>query len=227
MTEAEWLGCDDPLEMLDCLHGRGPVSDRKERLFACVCCRRIWHLLKDRRSREAVEAAESYVDGCLDGIALDRSAAEADGAVGGISLESEAAEYAATAAARAASWEHMGGTAEPAAVAVALAQSPENWLPAKWDEQVAQCDLLHDIFGNPFRPLPSLPASVLAWNDGCVVKLARAMYEGREFTQERMGVLADALEDAGCADAALLEHLRGPGPHVRGCWAVDLFLGKE
>jgi hypothetical protein len=63
------------------------------------------------------------------------------------------------------------------------------------------------------------------WNDGAVVKLAESIYTERAF--DRLPILADALEDAGCTDAAVLDHCRGPGPHVRGCWVVDLVLGKE
>ena len=62
-------------------------------------------------------------------------------------------------------------------------------------------------------------------------RLASAAYEDRNLPEGtvdlvRLAVLADALEDAGCTDADLLGHLRGPGPHVRGCWAVDLILAK-
>jgi hypothetical protein len=86
-----------------------------------------------------------------------------------------------------------------------------------------QCDLLRDVFGNPFRPVAADPAW-LRWNDRTVVKVARAIYEERAF--ERLPVLADALEDAGCTEEAILAHLRGPGPHVRGCWALDLLRGE-
>jgi hypothetical protein len=65
----------------------------------------------------------------------------------------------------------------------------------------------------------------LACDGGVVPKLATAIYAGRTF--DELPVLADALEDAGCTDAELLGHLRSPGPHVRGCWAVDLVLGKS
>jgi hypothetical protein len=65
----------------------------------------------------------------------------------------------------------------------------------------------------------------LRWNDGTVVKLAQSIYDERRFTD--LPILADALEDAGCADADILAHCRGPGPHVRGCWVVDLLLGKS
>jgi hypothetical protein len=87
------------------------------------------------------------------------------------------------------------------------------------------CVLLRDILGNPFRPVPRVDPRCLSWNGGTVPKLAAAIYADRAF--DRLPVLADALEDAGCTDAALLGHLRGGGEHVRGCWALDLVLGKE
>jgi len=55
--------------------------------------------------------------------------------------------------------------------------------------------------------------------------MAQMIYENRSFGI--LAILADALEEAGCADTDILDHLRGPGPHVRGCWAVDLILGKQ
>ena len=79
---------------------------------------------------------------------------------------------------------------------------------------------MHDIFGNPFRPVAFDPA----WRTSTAVELARQMYEAREFSA--MPILADALQDAGCENADVLGHCRGPGPHVRGCWVVDLLLGK-
>jgi hypothetical protein len=90
------------------------------------------------------------------------------------------------------------------------------------------CPLLLDIFGNPFRPTTVSPA----WQTPTVVALAQAAYSNRILPAEtldhaRLAVLADALEDAGCTDAEQLGHLRGPGPHVRGCWVVDLLLGKQ
>jgi hypothetical protein len=78
------------------------------------------------------------------------------------------------------------------------------------------------IFGNPFRPVPTLDP---AWLTSTVVSLAKGMYDSRDFTA--MPILADALQDAGCDSADVLDHCRGPGPHVRGCWVVDLVLGKE
>jgi hypothetical protein len=92
------------------------------------------------------------------------------------------------------------------------------------EEREAQCTLVRDIFGNPFRPVAIEP-SWLTWNDGTVVKVAQGIDEERAFGH--LPLLADALEEAGCTDPGILEHLRGPGPHVRGCWVVDLLLGKE
>jgi hypothetical protein len=84
--------------------------------------------------------------------------------------------------------------------------------------------LLRDIFGNPFRPVSADPAW-LTWKDGTVPRLAQAIYYGRAF--DRLPLLANALEEAGCDNADILNHLRGPGPHARGCWPLDLILGKE
>jgi hypothetical protein len=85
----------------------------------------------------------------------------------------------------------------------------------------AQTALLRDIAGNPFVPV----VFDVCWRTEAVVGLARGMYESRDFGP--LPVLADALEDAGCADPSVLAHCRGGGPHVRGCWVVDLVLGKE
>jgi hypothetical protein len=82
------------------------------------------------------------------------------------------------------------------------------------------CDLVRDVFGNPFRPVNTVPA----WLTSTVVELARGIYEERAF--DRLPILADALQDAGCDSTDILDHCRGPGPHVRGCWVVDLVLGK-
>ncbi|MBN9518873.1 hypothetical protein J0H58_10200 [bacterium] len=79
---------------------------------------------------------------------------------------------------------------------------------------------MREILGNPF----SLPSFLCEWRTEAVVALARGIYEGRAWG--RMPVLADALEDAGCGSADVLEHCRGAGPHHRGCWVVDLVLGK-
>ena len=89
--------------------------------------------------------------------------------------------------------------------------------------QARNCRLIRDIFGNPFR-LAAIDPSLLSWEGGIVVKLAQGIYDDLAF--DRLPVLADALEDAGCDDAHFLSHLRSDGPHVRGCWALDLCLDK-
>jgi len=83
------------------------------------------------------------------------------------------------------------------------------------------CALLRDIFGNPFRAVIIDPQ----WQSSTVTTFAQAIYDDRAF--DRLPILADALEDAGCTDASILEHCRGGGVHARGCWVVDLLLGKE
>ncbi|QDU18833.1 hypothetical protein ETAA1_07290 [Urbifossiella limnaea] len=117
---------------------------------------------------------------------------------------------------------HWLTRSEPACLTVAseLARIPVDSARARSTETAEQVRLLRDIFGNPFHPVALDPA----WRTEAVVGLARGAYEDRAF--DRLPVLADALEDAGCADGAVLAHCRGPGPHVRGCWVVDLVLGK-
>jgi hypothetical protein len=83
--------------------------------------------------------------------------------------------------------------------------------------------LLRDIFRNPFRRV-TVRKAWLAWHGGTIPELAQAIYDGRAF--DRLPSLADTLEDAGCDNADILNHLRGPGPHVRGCWVVDCLIGK-
>jgi hypothetical protein len=87
------------------------------------------------------------------------------------------------------------------------------------------------VFGNPFRPAPAVDPAWLTWNGGTVRKLTESAYADAlpesSLEPAQLTVLADALEDAGCSDPDLLGHLRGPGPHVRGCWALDRVLGKE
>jgi hypothetical protein len=105
------------------------------------------------------------------------------------------------------------------------------WPPALPDQTALQASrrvrasVLRDIFGNPFRPSRPVDPAWLTFNGGGARNLAQSVQDSGGF--DRLPLLADALEDAGCTDAGLLGHLRGPGPHVRGCWAVDLVLGKS
>jgi hypothetical protein len=90
------------------------------------------------------------------------------------------------------------------------------------DERARQIipPLLRDIFGNPFHPASINPS----WLTSTVVALAEGIYQDRAF--DRMPILADALQDAGCDNEDILNHCLQPGEHVRGCWALDLILGK-
>jgi hypothetical protein len=90
-------------------------------------------------------------------------------------------------------------------------------------ERRLQCGFLRDIF-NPFRPATILPVWV-TWNRRAIPRLAQGIYEERAF--DRLPVLADALEEAGCTVPEILAHCRQPGEHVRGCWVMDLILGKN
>jgi hypothetical protein len=223
MTEAEWLACTEPERMLGFLKGKS--SERKLRLFALACCYSIWELIDDPRSQAAVEFADLHAE---IGLARRRG-------LGAIRKGARAAFGEA--------WmrRHEEGSTESnsrmmAAYAVEglLTQRPWETVPYNTGRVATalrknwQSDSLRDIIGNPFRPLTVSPA----WQTPQVVALAQAAYDQRELPSgtldaARLAVLADALEEVGCDQADLLGHLRGPGPHVRGCWAVDLLLGKS
>jgi hypothetical protein len=110
-----------------------------------------------------------------------------------------------------------------------LLEIPEGGMPYErpfpFYDSRREAELVRDVFGNPFRPLPAVAPSWLLWNDGTVEKLARGIYEERAF--DRMPILADALADAGCTDESILAHCRASSPHIRGCWVIDRLLGKE
>jgi hypothetical protein len=211
VTEAEWGDCIDPQRMLTFLHGK--LSDRKMRLFAVACCRRVWGSLTDERGRRAVEVSEAYADG-------GASREELMAAVAAAGQAPYAARQAAHPVVRA-----FAAEVAEAAAALGGTGSSEDPRIDHAVELAFQSALLHDLVGSPFRPLPAVNPAWLAWEGGTVPRLAADAYEERAF--DRLPILADALEDAGCTDPDLLGHLRGPGPHVRGCWVLDLLLGKS
>ena len=214
MTEQEWLGCDKPHPMLTFLRGR--VSNRKLRLYACASCRRVWPLLQDGRSRKAVELAEQYADGLTSYPNLKDAQEKA-----------RQVWHALARVHRGAAWGTPGMWAMRAAEQAAAAAGREAWRAA-WDVadeyQGGHPDTLRDIVGPlPFREV-SLHPSLLTWVDGMIRKLAQAIYDQRAF--DRMPILADTLEEAGCSDKEILGHCRSPNDHVRGCWLLDLLLNK-
>ena len=219
MTPGEWERCADPDTMLHALSGQ--ADDRRCRLFTCACCRRVWALLADERSRAAVETPERYADGLADRDELAR-AEEAAQAVAFAEASARARAGVNVPHVTQATLAAMGERAD-ATIWAAWATAEAARAPA--EERRHQCALLRCIFGNPFRPPAPLALAVLAYNSSAVRRLAEALYRGSRF--EDLPVLADLLEEAGSTDAALLGHLRGPGPHGLGCWALDAVLGKS
>jgi hypothetical protein len=224
MTEREWLVQKGLSQwMVRHLGDRGvprtKVGRRKLRLFACGCCRVAWDVLPDDRLRDAVRVAERFADGQ----ASKDELASAGTAVGwmradsgpfgdarpGVRVAIDMAVEATDPQAYSAAF-YMTATEVPLAGRVTAAAA-EAYL----------CGLVRCVFGNPFRPVTADPA----WITPTVRSLAEGIYADRAF--DRLPILADALQDAGCDNADVLDHCRGPGPHARGCWVVDLVLGKE
>jgi hypothetical protein len=217
MTEAQWLACDRPHPLL--LHAGSKGADlRRVRLLGCACARRVWHLLTDPRSRLAVEVAERFADGQATAQEMEAARKEADKA--GRKLDRSGPD----------------GEARGLAADIAVAVAGKRLRPGlglikgamaaggrSWDRRVAetvwQADLVRDLFGNPFRPVAFDP---LWRQQGDVFRLAEAIYHEHRFAE--LPVLADALEDAGCAEPTVLRHCRQGGSHARGCWLVDLVL---
>ena len=233
MTEEGWATLADPLALLNGYNGGYMTYDwsadpaklyaRKLRLFACACAHRVTPYLGEYDFREVFRRAEK----------------EADQGAGQLELEDDhplrrllsappdPLTHSAAGTLQAFMWLDPYRAAERAAGGAAEVAFPRDAIPALTPNRIKSspanselCHLLRDIFGNPFRPVAFDPE----WRTSTVVALARPMYESRDFSP--MPILADALQDAGCANEDILSHCRGPGPHVRGCWVVDLVLGK-
>jgi hypothetical protein len=260
MTEAEWMACADPETMLAFL--RETASDRKLRLFACACCRRIWPFITDPGSQEVVEITEQWADGFVDQQRIQdlnfdrltddcgfpeepfRMAFMVAGHVGhdfmssihGFSHDNvDAFEIARDTASGAR--EVMANSFRPQEDKFARHYDSEELmeigrrrtahieamsLERQASEEVQQCSLLRCIFGNPFRPSSLAPGLV---RDGMIRALVYRIYADRDFSA--LPLLADALEKAGCVDSEILAHCCESGNHVRGCWVVDMILGKQ
>jgi len=185
------------------------VSERRMRLFACAYVRQVWDWLSDARSCRAIEVAERFAD--------------------------SAAEEAELVAAH----EAAGKAAQQADRAAALSAAPLAWRMTPIHAALGLAGLLHTggevellrcIFGDLLHhsaPCHDVQPSIGAGDH--VAELARCAYEHRQqpsgtLDPSRLAALADGLQEIGCTDADLLEHLRGPGPHVRGCWALETIL---
>ena len=249
MTESEWLVCDDANPMFHCLSKATRLTERKVRLFAVACCRRIAYWFTDPALGAALDVAERYADG----LASEAELTAADQAALAVEeqLETEAEDDPARANAADAFYHaakavgqtvcldhpdcrfiyrmrdtilHVAHTAAFAATADPWDREEDRhtaWGRAERTERRQLADLVREVFGNLFRTC-SLDQHGLT---STVFGLAQAIYDERAFDQ--LPILADALEEAGCTDADILRHLRGPGPHARGCWSLDLLLGKE
>jgi hypothetical protein len=207
--------------MLEFLHGK--ASDRKLRLFAAACCRQVRGTQLHSLCSVALNAAERLADDRLQNQHVPRALirdlqvlAQAPARWGYSYWEPE--RVAARACQLLVEGEILAAMQRP--------QYPDWITVLQWGgvSRGVQTALLRDFFDDLLCPVP-LDAVWLAWNDGAVRKLAQAVYDGRRFAD--LPLLADALEEAGCTEPTLLAHCRESGEHVRGCWAVDLLLGKE
>jgi hypothetical protein len=186
MTEDGWLEGDDPRKMLRFLKRYPELrpAARKEILLACACARSVW----DQMSSRARQLTGYWEEAADDLSWMDRVNSIYTEVGGEVETPASAIAHACNATA-----------------AIDAALAVPGVIPA------SLCVLVHEVFGNPFREVVIDPAW-LGWNGGVVRATARGIYEERAF--EQLPVLADALEDAGCTDQALLAHLRSRGPIV-------------
>jgi hypothetical protein len=228
MTEQEWLACTDPRPMLEFL--RGKVSDRKLRLFAVACCRSLhgpWP--SPPAYNEFLEWAELFADGQANAEDLARIGEDVTGYV-----DDYAPDWWMGIARGIACAVHLP-SADPFGIRQATLQvlrydrfPGEDSAAEERQAFTYQASLLRDLIGPAlFRPrwaLASLSVNP-AWLTPAAGALAQGIYDTRAF--DRLPILADALEEAGCTNAAILAHCQGLGEHVRGCWVLDLVLGKS
>ena len=207
MTEREWLECGVPQKMLAWLQRERRPSDRKLRLFAVAFCCAIWRQLPDDRCRVAVKVAERFADGLATSDELRVAEAATEEFYGDYRYRFGPAWGTTFEIAGEGAWEIL--------IEAAARESTSK------AEQIQQAILFREILGNPYRPISISPA----WRTPTVVDLAHAIYAERAF--DRMPILGDALEDAGCDQQDILTHCRQPSKHVPGCWVVDLILDKK
>jgi hypothetical protein len=237
MTEAEWLRSDDPQAMLTLM--RGKESSRQLRLF-CVACFQIVHpLLPGKAAQDLMTWIEKSADRLVSpegdetgrlywaaraGLPCDhlragvRNAARA--ANSALVLMSEYAQNYPDRKGKRAESEAVCGVSRFVVEAV-KGSAKGNRAAVVTGEKQRQANLVRDIFFTPFRTAAVPPA----WLTCDVVSLAQAIYSDGAF--DRIPILGDALEDAGCDKIEVLEHCRQSGEHVKGCWLVDLLLRNE
>jgi hypothetical protein len=210
MTEAEWLACYNPDRLIQALDGKW--SERKWRLTAFGFCRVVWHLVPETFQR-LVQVAERHVEGLANETELSEAREASRNAL------SEPGLHWRQRRPEAAKWISWRGAAQP--------WRPTNNFhihPLTSTDRRLLAGVLHELFDLVFRS-PAIFLNWLTWKNGTIPRIAQAIYDDRRFGD--MPVLADALEEAGCTDAIILDHCRRAGTHVRGCWVVDLLLGKS
>jgi hypothetical protein len=222
MNENDWLTSRFPHTMLTYVRPR--ASARKKRLFAVACCRQVERLIRDDRIRAAVEAAEAFAEGTISNSERTRIAASAVFDENyRVSLQASRAHQAARSAIGEIS--EVANAAIFASMSLSIDQSQKETRVGRLIVTMQQhdsliCDLLRDVV-NPFFDEAVEPE----WRSKNAVALAETIDRDRSY--DMLPILGDALMDAGCTSERLLAHCRSAGPHVRGCWAVDLVLGKE
>lgn len=226
MTEAEWLAEPVPRSMV--AHLLEAASERKLRLLMCATGRLLWRSLPNKKARHAIRLAEKWAEGRTPTCLVGRVVGGGDG--GSLYRSKHARDFAHSHAGAVAEYAADPSVREAAEWCVWSATSALAWTlryqdssnDAAWTKAAAVLrELIRDVFGNPFREF----AFDFRWRTTDAVGLAGAIYEDRAF--DRMPILADALMDAGCEDKAIISHCRDDCQHVRGCWVVDLVLGKE
>jgi hypothetical protein len=231
VTEAEWLQCADPAPMLEALRGR--ATERKVRLFLVACCRRLFPLLPDSYTRKAVKTAERYADGGATAEKLRFAEGSARRSAGAYERElRKGGQREATA--RDFALGLVGLTVDLDPTRLIWRYQPVYWFLSMAKQigvdpalEANEPGFLRCVFGNLCRSV-TLASS---WLTPTVASLAQAAYEERalpsgHLDSARLIILADAVEEAGCTEPSILDHLRSPGPHVRGCFALDQILGK-
>ena len=239
MTEPEWLRARYSEELLRFIEPK--VSDRKLHCFAIACARRIAPLLPHPASLHGVEAMQRFVEGQCSPEDISRLSWDVEGAAfrveigGGVPwlqlVEQLPTEYLLELVANPTYAIQSGRdllTRAAYFVDSIFCTTPWERRSRDWPQATPPGNLfrpialVHEVFGNPFRPV----TFSTAWRTSTAVAIAQQMYESRDFSP--MPILADALQDADCDHEDILNHCRDAnGTHVRGCWAVDLVLGKS
>ncbi|AMV24735.1 hypothetical protein VT84_10090 [Gemmata sp. SH-PL17] len=235
MTEKQWLKCAEPELMSELLKAK--LSERKSRLLACAICRDMGKKIKDERYWKMIDTGELWAD-------EGNQPPEAEEVwETGFNLYDEAqaaGDFNTHIAAlyttccvepdplhlffqppkpEQQGWRRVLKISSEIVDRV-LGDGTEGQVQVQ-KERRTWCCYAREVLGNPFRPITFSPS----WRTSTAVALAAQMYESRDFSA--MPILADALQDAGCENTDILNHCRGPGSHVRGCWVVDLVLEKE